>query len=256
MDINFVKDNFLFVVGGLVSVFVIAQSLFFLIVAYKRGKDLDISKDVMNKIVKQSVIFSIVPSLAILLTVVTLSKALGLALPWIRLSVIGAITYEVPAAEAAAKVFGSGIGSAINDPVAFAAVAWVMTIGSLIPLVVIPLFLKKYQNSLNSYVKKDNKWGKILMAAIFIGMISAFLGAGIAGSEADGVVYGSVISILTLLTSAITMVICAYFIKVKKVKWLENFAMPVSMIVAMGMSIVYYNMLPEVIASWRIPGLF
>lgn len=87
------------------------------------------------------------PALAIVATVITLAKALGIVLPWIRLSVIGAIQYEVPAAEAAVEAFGisSGISQEITDPKIFATAAWVMTIGSVMPLVLVPFVLKKYK---------------------------------------------------------------------------------------------------------------
>ena len=41
-----------------------------------------------------SAVFTIAPAVAILLGVITLSKALGLPLPWLRLSVVGALTYD------------------------------------------------------------------------------------------------------------------------------------------------------------------
>ena len=66
-------------------------------------------------------------------------------------------------------------------------------------------------------------------------MISAVLGMGIS----DGL-----LSILTLLTSALLMGICGVLVKVKKVKWLENFALPISMLGAMACSIAYANILP------------
>ena len=40
---------------------------------------------------------------AILTENYVLSKFLGIPLPWIRMSVIGALTYELPAAESAAS---------------------------------------------------------------------------------------------------------------------------------------------------------
>ena len=255
MNLDYVKNNLLFLVGCVVSVFIIAQSIFFINKAYRQGISIGMSKKKLNKVITQSAIFTIVPSLSILLTIVTLSKALGLNLPWIRLSIIGAITYEVPAATSAAQVFGYGIGSSVNSPLAFATIAWVMTIGSFIPLILIPLFLEKLQGKIDKFKAKDKKFSEIFMNALFLGMIASFLGYGIAGNTSNGVVYGSVISILCLLTSALVMILMGYLIKVKKITWLENFALPISMLVAMAMAIVYYNILPTEIASWLIPGL-
>ena len=40
------------------------------------------------------------------------------------------------------------------------------------------------------------------------------------------------------------MAVCGVLVKVKKVKWLENFALPISMLGAMALSILYANLLP------------
>ena len=82
----------LFVLAAAVIVFVIAQSVFFMVRAYRRGKELGIDTAQMKKTIVSTAIFTIAPALSILLGVITLSKFLGLPLPWLRLSVIGAIT--------------------------------------------------------------------------------------------------------------------------------------------------------------------
>lgn len=110
-----------------------------------------------------------------------------------------------------------------------------MTLGCITPLIIIPLFLKKIQGSVHNLRRKDSHWGDLFLTAMFLGMISAFLGMGIS----DGL-----LSILTLLTSAAIMAVCGIFVKVLKVKWLENFALPISMLGAMALSILYANLLP------------
>ncbi len=232
---DFKNSAFMYIIGGIVGVFVIAQSLFFLIRALRRSKELGISSSVLKKTVASSAVFAILPSVSILLGLITLASALGLPLPWIRLSVLGAVTYELPAATAALNAVGQSISTPITDPSSFTAVAWVMTLGCITPLLIIPLFLKKIQGGIHKLQKRDNHWGDLFLTAMFLGMISAFLGMGIS----DGL-----LSILTLLTSALLMGICGVFVKVLKVKWLENFALPISMLGAMALSILYANLLP------------
>ena len=53
---------------------------------------------VLKKTVGSSAVFTVAPAVAILLGVIALSRALGFPLPWLRLSVIGALTYETTAA--------------------------------------------------------------------------------------------------------------------------------------------------------------
>ena len=96
---------FLYIVAAAVIVFVLAQSIFFLVRAYRRGKELGISNQKLRRTVISTAVFTIAPAVSILLGVVTLSKFLGIPLPWIRMSVIGAITYELPAATATSLLF-------------------------------------------------------------------------------------------------------------------------------------------------------
>lgn len=232
---GFQNGPFLFLLGGLVGVFVISQSVFFLVKATARSRELGIGREVVRKTILSSAIFSVLPSVSILLGLITLSYALGLPLPWIRLSVLGAVTYELPAATAAMQTLGASITEPVTDTQVFSAVAWVMTLGCIAPLFIIPLFLKKIQSGVLSIQKKDNQWGQIFMSALFIGMISAFLGMGISGG---------VLPIMVLLSSALLMGICAVLITVCKWTWLENFALPVSMLGAMALAVWYAQILP------------
>ena len=87
-----VNSPIIFVIVGAIIALVLAQSFFFLIRATKRAKELGISSETVKKTISSSAIFTRAPAVAILVGVVALSKSLGLALPWLRLSVIGSIT--------------------------------------------------------------------------------------------------------------------------------------------------------------------
>ena len=64
-------------------------------------KELNMDPKVLKKTIINSAVFTILPSISILIGVVTLSGILGIPLPWIRLSVIGALHYEGLAVKAA-----------------------------------------------------------------------------------------------------------------------------------------------------------
>lgn len=186
--LDFKSSPFLYVLGFCVVGFIIVQSVFFLVRAWRRGKQLGMTTATLKNTVVSSALFTIAPALAIVATVLTLSKALGLVLPWIRLTVIGAIQYEVPAAEAAINAFGisTGLSQPVTDPEVFAAVAWVMTIGSILPLVIVPFALKKIQKSIGKVSTKDPKWADTMAAAAFIGLIAAFIGRAVLGKGPAG----------------------------------------------------------------------
>lgn len=226
---------FLFVLAGAVILFVIAQSVFFLVRSYRRGKELKMDMSQIRKTILSTAIFTFAPAVSILLGVITLSKFLGLPLPWLRLSVIGAITYELPAATTTANALGiTELSERISRPEVYTAIAWVMTLGIFPGLIWVPLFIKKIQKGLLQIKNKDSRWGDILMTALFLGMISAFLGMVFADIRSG---LKGWIPIFVLLFSALVMGICGILVKKCGMKWLENYALPISMLCAMAFAV-------------------
>ena len=233
---NFTPNStFMYIIAALVIVFVLAQSVFFLVRALRRGKELGISSAQLKKTVIATSVFTIAPAISILLGVVTLSKFLGIPLPWIRMSVIGALTYELPAATSTANALNISLSELIRDPKVYSAIAWVMTLGILPSIILPPVLMKKIRGGMMKLQSKDAKWSDIFMTSLFLGMISAFLGMVFA--DIRGGIAGW-IPIFVLLVSALTMAVCGLLIKKCKMQWLETYAMAISMIVAMVFAVV------------------
>ena len=205
----------------------------------------------------QSALFSLAPAISIVATILTLSGALGIVLPWIRLTVIGAISYEVPAAESAMEALGytGGLSTEITDPLGFSTAAWVMTLGSVMPLVIIPFAMKKIQNSIGKAVSKNTAWADVMSAAAFIGLISAFVGRAIVGQgDKAGLGDGAgIMSITALAVSMLSMLLFMQIEKKKKIAWLQSMAMPLAMFIGMGAVMLLAKVLPTHIAwlEWR-----
>lgn len=253
---DFKESGFMYALGGFIVIFVLAQSLFFLIRAWKQGKKLGLSTATMRGTVTQSALFSLAPAISIVATILTLSGALGIVLPWIRLTVIGAISYEVPAAESAMEALGytGGLSTEITDPLGFSTAAWVMTLGSVMPLVIIPFAMKKIQN-IGKAVSKNTAWADVMSAAAFIGLISAFVGRAIVG-QGDKAVLGDgagIMSITALAVSMLSMLLFMQIEKKKKIAWLQSMAMPLAMFIGMGAVMLLAKVLPTHIAwlEWR-----
>ena len=254
---DFKESTFMYIIGGIVVLFVLAQSLFFLIRAWRQGKKLGMSTETLKGTVTQSALFSIAPAISIVATVLTLSGALGIVLPWIRLTVIGAIQYEVPAAESAMEALGytGGLSTEITSRLGFSTAAWVMTLGSIMPLVIIPFALKKIQKGIGKAVNKNGAWADAMSAAAFIGLISAFVGKAIVG-QGDKAVLGDGAGVLSVSALVISMVVMLGFMQIEKkkeIKWLQPLAMPLSMFIAMGAVVLIAQLLPADIAwlEWR-----
>ena len=286
---DFKSSPALYLIAGAVILFVLGQSVFFLVKAWKRGIELGIDKKKLRDSVTSSALFTVPSALSVLATVIALAPAIGLVVPWVRLSVLGNITYETVAATEAIRAAGvtTGITEAITDPEVFVAVAWVMTLGICFSLVILPFVAKPlHKKFLNAGKKKDaekvdaaelsetaektendnaknKKKAKRSFAgfvdhvtpALFIGLISAFisnsiLGAGKPETFGDG---AGVLSVITLATAIIVSALLELLAKKLRLTWLEPFVMPIGMIVAMIVAIVAYNVLPPEIAilEWR-----
>ena len=224
----------LFVMAAVVVGYVLFQSFFFLFKALKRAKELGMDMGKIKRTMNATAIFTIAPAVSIILGMITLSKFLGLPLPWLRLSVLGALTYELPAASTAASAMNISLSETVTSPQVYSVIVWVMTVGILSGIIIITLFLKKMQSGMMNIRKKDEKWGKIFMDSLFLGMISAFLGM-IFADIRQGL--QGWIPVVIMILSALIMLICGYFVKKKKITWLENYALPISMLSAMALSI-------------------
>lgn len=228
------NGSFMYVVTIVVISFVVAQSLFFLVRAWKRARALGMESKTLRKVVTSSALFTIAPAVAILMGVITLSHSLGYPFPWLRLSVIGALTYELPAAQSAAAAAGASLDSLITDPKVYSAIAWVMTLGIIPGMILVPLFGKKIENGLDRIKQRDKKWGEIFLTGLFMGMISAFLGyifsdirAGLTGW----------IPVFVMIISAVVMAVFGLLYKKTNARWLTDYALPLSMLCAMVLSI-------------------
>lgn len=254
---DFKESTFMYLLGCAVVTFIVLQSVFFLVKAWKQGKKLGIPASTLKSTVISSALFTIAPAFAILATVITLAGSLGLVLPWIRLSVIGNITYEATAAQAALDGFGvsGGLNFPVQDKAVFAAVAWVMSVGSVLPLILLPLFMRKIQNKIGSSVKKNAEWADLMSAAAFIGLIAAFISRSVSGAGKPEIIGdgAGVMSVSVLLSSMIFMVIISKICTKPKMTWLEPFAMPLSMFLALGVAVLLSQTLPANIVKfeWR-----
>lgn len=228
------NSAFMYAVVAIVIAFVLLQSVVFFVKAWRRGIALGMDRQALKKTVGSSALFTIAPAIAILLGVIALSNALGFPLPWLRLSVIGSLTYEATAAGAAANAVGIELGPRITDPKIFAAIAWVMALGIIPGLVLVPVFGKKIEKGISNIKTKDSKWGKIFLSGLFLGMISAFLGLVFAKVHIGLVGW---IPVFVMFASAILMMLCGLIRKLFNAKWIEDYALPISLLGGMALSI-------------------
>jgi hypothetical protein len=229
--LDIANTKILFILVIIVILFVLGQAFVFLAKAWREGIKIGMDKGKMVNAIKSSAVFSIVPSLPIILSLIAMVPVLGLPFPWLRLSVIGSAPYELMAADIGAKSMGiKGLGAAGYTDKVFANSLWIMTVGILWGLMIVIFFLKRFQKGMNKIKKKDSKWLEIMISALYFGMLCTFIG--------QPVVEGGV-ALLTLISSAAIMAILGILIKKFKMNWLTNFALSISMVGAMVLAIIF-----------------
>ena len=139
------------VLCGLTILIVLLQPVIFMAAAFKRGKELNMTKEEMKEAARSSAIFSIIPSLPIIVSYLLLVPALGRYFPWLRLSVVGSAVYETMVANMAAEAFGLESITAGEIPVdVFVFILFVVTIGILGGNIFNVFFLKSYDKKVES----------------------------------------------------------------------------------------------------------
>ena len=245
-----VNSPLLYVVVGLILLLVLGQSIFFLVKAIKRAKELGIDKKIIKKTITSSATFTIAPAISILVGVITLSVSLGIPLPWLRLSVVGSLSYETVAAGSTLEALGASLGLKLNDASSYVTVAFVMTIGIMLGLLLVPLLTKKIQSGLIKLENKDKKWMEILNSAMFLGMVSAFLGFVFCDvtnlfmsqeylNELGVSRTACLIPVLVMLVSAVVMVVLGLISKKTNKRWITDYALPISLVLGMASAIPF-----------------
>jgi len=233
--IQVANSSIFFVCGAIIIGFIIIQSLLFLCAAYKEGLRIGLTGKKMFKALRTGAISTIVPTIAVIVALVTMVPVLGIPIPWIRLSVIGSAPYELMAAGIGAKSMGvDSLGGTGYTSQVFAASVWIMCIGSVWAVMIVTLFLKKINARYKKSTDPDPKWKSVLTNAAFLGVFCIFI--------ADPVVKGG-IALVTLLSGAVIMTVFAVLIIKLKQKWLREFALALSMIGAMACTVLFTRIL-------------
>lgn len=263
-----VNHPILFVLVGIIIAAVLGQSVYFLLKSVRQAKKIGMNMEKIKKTIITAAIFTIAPAVAIVITVISLSQSLGIALPWLRLSVVGSLSYEAIAAANAASGMGMTLAQLAEKMNAsqYLTITIVMTISIMIGIWLVPVICKKYQSGLMSFENKDKKWSDILQNSLFIGMISAFVGFVFCdvsrlwnesarfvdvkekvlenGEVIDKVVgvteytpTSGLVPVFVMVASALSMCICGILINKLKWKWVNDYALPICMIIGMAVAI-------------------
>ena len=174
MSYQEVSESSLLYVLVIVSLLIIAAiCVYYLLLCMRKAKEMGISKQKVNEIIKSTAIFSIVPSIAIAIGLVTLVIVIGIPYAWFRLSVIGSVSYELMASNMALSALKLDLANADAD--AFGLIMWVMCV-PITSTVLANIFVCKPMHLGTMRVGSgDKKWGALsqttFMTALLVVLI-------------------------------------------------------------------------------------
>lgn len=237
------RDPMVFILYGVVLAFIVALSLYYMLSALKRAKQLGIESSKIKKVITTSATFSILPGLGIALGVVTLIGTLGIAFPAIRLSVVGSLQYETQMANGVAEGLHGSMSKMINQGISaqdFATMAMVMTIAISSGGLQILFFYRLYQPKIGKLMAKTTggkkggvNIGDLVFQVSFIGMVLGYLAMSIETLAKNVAFIDGYYNFIAVLVAMACMYVCDVLINKANWKWLDNFSTPLSMLVAM-----------------------
>lgn len=235
----------MYLICGGIILFVAIVCVFFMVRAYRAGLAIGMDKTKMKRTITASATFAVLPSVGILLGVIALSGSLGTPLPWLRLSVIGALHYETQVAVGAAEAIGlSGLNASEMTAQAFTTIALVMSFCIMWGMVFSVFFNKRYLKKLKTPKNANTGapgFGDSAMTAMFIGLVSAYIGSYLGGfisSNGRFTFSGDWTPLLVAAVSAGVMALFVYLAEKKHITWVENFSIAGSMLAGMAAAVL------------------
>lgn len=219
------------VVVGLL--YILCFSLVYLKKSYKRCLEMGITKEALKTVIKSSLVFSVVPSLSIVVGLFALISVLGTVWSWWRLSVIGSLSYETLIASSVSSAVGFSSSAEMLESATgrqFGVVMILMSIGMLSGFFILIPFGKKLSMSVNK-TKNASTWKYVLSGTFMLCLFAVYVPVLLFGDSIQAAV------MLTGLVIAILLGILAS--KSPKLRWLSEFIMAFSMIGGMISSIFW-----------------
>lgn len=222
------NSGVLWTITSIGIIIVVALTIYYLILCYKKALEMGVTKETMKAVVKSSITFSIVPSIAVVAGLVTLAVVIGLPYGWFRLSVIGSVSYELMSANMALTALELDLETA--DAYAFSLMAWSMCLGMTLSIIFNLFFNKKIHMGTLKLGKGDKKWEAVSQNVFMLALMCSLL---------VPMIFAGGVDLLTFITSAVIAILVSILAKIMKAKWLNDFVLVISMIGAMASSLLW-----------------
>jgi len=232
MSFREVSESSLLYISVIIGIILIASfAVYYLFVCYKHAVKLGVDKGVIKNIIKSSVSFAVIPSMAIVVGLVSLAAVIGIPYSWFRLSVIGSVAYELMASNMALDALGTDVATA--DGYAFGLMMWAMCLGMTVGIVFNVFFVKKIHLGTLSIGKGDTKWGALSQTVFMTTLITVLV---------VPMLVSDLPTLMTFITSGVIAIIITAISKKFSINWLSSFTLAFSLIGAMASSVLWVGL--------------
>ena len=222
----------MWIASSVIIVVVFVQAIRLSMIAFRTGREIGMPSSQLWKAFRTGLTTSIVPAIAVLLGLIVMIPKLGLPFPWMRLSVIGSVSYELMAAGiGAGAIVDKGLGGDMNG-IAFANAVWAMSIGSIFALIIVGFFTPNIMKLKDKIAGGDEGWMKVMTAAAFFGAVGYMVAQPVVKQGAP---------LVALIGGFVSMALLGIIITAAKQSWLKEWALSLAIIGGMAAAgLAYY----------------
>ena len=229
---DIISSPLLLILVAIGLIYIIIFSLIHLKKSYSRCIEMGITKEDLKKVIKSSIVFSIVPSLSIVVGLFALISVLGVVWSWWRLSVIGSLSYEslISSSVASALKFSSAaemLEKATGSQ--FGVVMILMSIGMLSGFFILIPLGKKLSMSV-SKSENSSSWKYVLSGTFMLCLFAVYIPV---------LLIGDTVQAAVMITGLVIAVALGILASKPKLRWLSEFIMAFSMIGGMISSVFW-----------------
>ena len=229
---DIISSPLLLILVAIGLIYIVIFSLIHLKKSYSRCIEMGITKEDLKKVIKSSIVFSIVPSLSIVVGLFALISVLGVVWSWWRLSVIGSLSYEslISSSVASALKFSSAaemLEKATGSQ--FGVVMILMSIGMLSGFFILIPLGKKLSMSV-SKSENSSSWKYVLSGTFMLCLFDVYIPV---------LLIGDTVQAAVMITGLVIAVALGILASKPKLRWLSEFIMAFSMIGGMISSVFW-----------------
>lgn len=236
MDYMGVANSALLYIGVFVILgIVVAFCALFYLKTRKRALELGVKKASLDKVVKSTILFTFVPSLAIAVGLFALVGVVGVPWATLRLSIIGSLNYELNSANIAVGTLGyASVADAIEaGSTIFGTIMFAMSLGIILPPIINALLTKPLANRLQTGGSSKKSFLPVMNACFMIALLSLYI---------PNYIFAGLPTVMVVLVSFILSVLLEKLASRPALGWMGEFAMPISLLAGMVSSILWTNL--------------